>query len=391
MNNKGLGMRKVKKVTSTKKTPKTLKAKKQKEVIPSQEEIMARLKKWFPKVVGQTVARYKNSSLSSVFNEADMIALAEDTALDVTQRIILGDKYPRKNQEKFTKIDMRGCESYFKTAFKNQTLKLYESYGQTDIRAGIQIVSSEEAMAVATSKNLYNPEDSYIVNDIMSQIKSILDASDAEHNVSVMTYYNKINEKPKPTDLQYYSKIVQQILDGNTAVQICESLQIDTAEFLRQKRLAFELVKTQMPNSLEDLLEHFECAEDYRVHTKEVAKRQKFEQEVKNYKTKVAYYVGSQIKSTVVKGKNGKNKEVSTFEATLYARIDLYNKFDTKTNKVPSKLISVKTLTCDAEDENCMKSTKDSLMKDSKSLEIHQQMEAQAQIYLEEVKNKKVA
>jgi hypothetical protein len=125
------------------------------------------------------------------------------------------------------------------------------------------------------------------------------------------------------------------------------------------------------------LLEHFENAEDYRVHTREVNKRQKFQQEVKEYKPKVWFYVESKIQKGV-------------FIANLYARIDMYDRYENKSNKVTPKLIKIDSKTCGT-NESEMKKTKDLLWAESKSVDVLEYVEKESQIYLKEVKNKVVA
>lgn len=353
--------------------PKT--PKKAKVVHPTDTEILQNLRTWIPKLVRDTVSRYQSNSLSSIFNEADMTALAEDTSLEILRRVKIGLNDPNHNDS----VDLKGAVNYFKRSFINQTLKLYEKFAKTDIRAGIQTVSSDEALAVAASKNLYSPEDTYIVEDHMKKIFALLNKVDKEFNHSLIEYYKKLGKEVQISDLQHYEDIVRGVFDGNTAQDICTSIQISNADFLRQKRMAFEFIKTEMPTALEDMMEHFEVEEDYRIHTKDVNKRQKFKQEVRNYRPKILYYIGSKI-----------DKDEDKFVATLYARIDMYDQYENKSNKVVSKLVEVESLRSNPNEDE-MKKVKDLLWKNSKNPETHQRMDQVAKSYLEEIKNKAVS
>lgn len=359
------------KVLESKKNVIKKKAKpKTKKVIISDLDIYNRLKKWIPKIVYNTTSRYANGSMASIFNEADMTALAEDTALEVLRRVKVG----LVNSKDPECVDLKGCESYFKTAFKNQCLKVYEKYAKTDIRAGIQTIGSDEAMAVATSKNLYSPEDSYLMNDQLGKVRKKLQESDYEYNKIIIGYAERNNVSVVSSEKQFYSEIFENLLSGFTAEEIQEKVGINNSDFLRQKRMLFEFVKNSFPDLLADMMEHFEAPEDYRVHTKDVNKRQKMKQLIKDLKPKHSFYIHTTVKE---------NK----FVATLYASISLYDRFDNKTNKVPSKLVKVKEQAGKNNIES-MNKIKDNLWQQAKQVDIQSFIKKEADSYLVDVKNK---
>lgn len=339
------------------------------------DEILLRLKRWIPKIVNNTVKRYEKGPLAEIFNEADMLALAEDTSLEVLRRVKIG----LKNRKLKDSVDLRGCESYFKTAFKNQCLKIYEKYAKTDIRAGIQTIGSEEAMAVASSKNLYSPEDTYLVSDQIDLIMKSLKNSDNAFNIMVSKNSCSLNKPLLLSDLQYYHKIFKGLLDGYTAEEIEKNLCLDNSTFLRQKRLLFEKIKNEFPNALEDMKEHFETKEDYRVHTRDVNKRQKLKQAIKEYKPKFLFYVHTSI------------DEKDYFTASLYARIEMYDRFGNSSRQVAPKLLKIKEIKGQNNPKTMINQVKDTLWKESKSEEIKTIAEKEANSYLEELKNKEAS
>ena len=335
-------------------------------------EILQRLHHWIPKMVYNTVKRYQNGALANIFNEADMTALAEDTSLEVLRRVKIGLKDPNHVEC----VDLKGCDAYFKRAFINQCLKIYEKHAKTDIRAGIQTTGSEEAMAVATSKNLYSPEDSYIVDNQLGYIFESLKEADASFNQMITISAEKQAKEVGPSDLQHYESIVNLILEGLTAEESAEALKISVPEYLRQKRMCFEYIKQEYPDALDNLMEHFESREDLRVHVKEVNKRQKLKQEVKDYKAKANFYVQTKMEKDV-------------FVATLYARIDMYDKYESRSNKVPSKLVAIKVVK-DNLKKQTMEQVKNNLWAEIKSETTKQRIELESEAYLATVKNKNV-
>lgn len=337
------------------------------------DEILARLRKWIPKIVYNTTSRYVGGALASIFNEADMTALAEDTSLEVLRRVKIGLKNPNHRES----VDLKGCEAYFKTAFKNQCLKVYEKFGKTDIRAGVQTIGSDEAMAVAAAKNLYSPEDTYLMNNQLDMIFDTLKSTDEEFNNMVKTYASRSNREVSPTELQHFKPIFQYLLDGYTAEEIETKLGITNSDFLRQKRLLFECVKLKHSSALQDMKEHFECPEDYRVHVRDVNKRQKLKQAIKDFKPKFLFYVHTTVDSV--------NKE--EFTAVLYARIEMYDRFDNKSNKVPPKLLKIKEIK-GSNPEQEMTKVKNILWQESRNSLLKKDVEKEAYSYLEEVKNK---
>jgi len=338
--------------------------------ILSDTEILAKLQKSIPRLVAGTVRRYENGHYASIFNWSDMNALAEDTALEVLRRIKIRQTTPENPEG----VDLKGADSYFKMAFKNQCLKMYEKYAKTDIRAGIQTLGSEEAMAVAVSKNLYSPEDSYVLSNHFDLIKKTLLEADIYYNRFAYSQAEKFNRHPYPHEKQYYAEIFQKLLDGYTAEEIEKDLNLPNADFLRQKRLMCDYVRSKFPASLRDMREHFTIEEDYRIHTKEVNKRQKLKQAIRDFKPKFLFYVHSVVKDKLV-------------EATLYARIELYDRFENKTNKIPPKLVKIKSIQEKNSTDNLNK-IKDQLWKDSKDSYIQKEVEKLAQDYLNESKNK---
>lgn len=365
----------VPKVTAKKKAVKSTKKAAPKKVVVkkvelTEAEVFLKLQKSIPKAVFNTTYRYANGPLATIFNEADMTALAEDTALEVARRVKIGIDDPSHQDS----VDLKGADAYFKMAYKNQCLKVYEKYAKTDIRAGIQTLGSDEAMAVAASKNLYSPEDNYVLGNQMDLIVASLDKADRTHNNTVMGYATKSGREVKAEELQHFTEIFKQLIEGYTAEEIESSLGISNSDFLRQKRLLFEFVKASHPLALDDMESHFDSQEDLRIHVRDVNKRQKLKQAVRDFKAKALFYIHATV-----------NKQ-NEFVAVLYARIEMYDRFNNKSSQVAPKLLKVKEIKGKNVNEE-MTEIKNRLWAESKGESVKMMIEDASNSYLEEVKN----
>ena len=61
----------------------------------TQAEILIRLEKPTKRLVAGTLHRYQNGAYASIFNESEMQALAQDTALEVARRVMVWNKNPK--------------------------------------------------------------------------------------------------------------------------------------------------------------------------------------------------------------------------------------------------------------------------------------------------------
>ena len=219
------------------------------------QNVLDILTQMVPFLVKNTVRLYEKGHLAAIFSEDEMTSLANQKMLDVLARYRAG------------KVDMLGLRSYFKTAFKNHSQKIYEAHNGTDIRGGIRTTGSDEAMNIAINMNLYTPEKQYMLQNTMKEIFKHLLASDVEYNEKLQKFNSGTLVR------QNYSGIIQCLLKGNTAEETEKELDMSNADYLRQKRLAFEFLKKNVPGLLQDLFSDFEVEEDKRIHTKVVEKR----------------------------------------------------------------------------------------------------------------------
>lgn len=295
-----------------------------------------------PKEVMSTVKRYEKGGLAQIFNHEEMESLADEVILKVLARYRKG------------KVNLKGLNAYFRTSFINQTLKKYEAYAKTDIRGSIQTVGSDEAMALAVSKNLYSPESQYLVDHTMKKAYKILQKSDFDFNNGVQKYNNTHLVK------QHYYEIVRRLVDGLTENEICDGLLIDRSEYRRQKRLAFEFLKKRMHTELRDLFSEFEAPEDRRVYSQDVNKRSRKVSEVEQFKNNINFMV------TETKVSDKKTK------ISLIARVDVVDRFGSKIltpKDFPFKngfIIEMKSVTCS---NSALSATKNKLWEDKKEIE----------------------
>lgn len=296
-------VKKLTKILETKKVKnvnETLKVNLKRLILKKNEEylkVFNQMKEQQPKLVAMTVKRYEKGGLAQIFNKEEMESLADEVVLKVLARYRKG------------KVNLAGLDSYFKQSFKNQTLKKYEAYAKTDIRGSITTVGSDEAMALAASKNLHSPENQYVVDNTMKKAFKLLQRVDFDFNNGVQKYNNSIATK------QYYYLIVKNLVDGFTENEICEQLKIDRSEYRRQKRLAFECLKKNMFEELKSLFSVFEVAEDRRIYSQNVHKRSRKSSEVDLFVNKISYV----IHETPISEKQ--------IKISLVARIDVVDRF----------------------------------------------------------------
>lgn len=339
----------------------------EKKIKITQTEVLERLSRPAKKLIAGTIHRYANGPLASVFNASEVEALAQDTALEVARRVMLWVKNKRTKGA----VDPRGCEAYFSRAFINQCQKIYEKYAKTDIRAGVQTVSSDEALAVAASKNLENPENDWILQAEITHLLNEMGAIDARVNKLITEQAIKEGRNPRPEELQYSKIILQQTLLGFEPNEIRSLINLSEVDYARHRRAALELAKERMGFSFNDMVEHFNGKEDYRIYTREVKKRKKAPGRTRNYTVSPNFYIQTSM--------NQANKTAVT---SLYVRIDILEDEEV-TKEVKPKLIKLEERESDIINSN---NIREELWAKTKSLDFVNNVKTMGEKYLKSVK-----
>lgn len=274
----------------------------------TQTQVLNLLEPSKKKMIYTTVRRYENGALSSIFNESEVSALAEDVALEVARRVAIFNKSPRAREA----VDPKGARAYFTRAFINHCQKIYEKHAKTDTRAGIQTVSSDEAMTVAASKNWTTPENKYLLNNELVHLITALEQKDKAINDRLQQICAEENRSPKPEEKLHSAVIILKMLEGFEPFEIRDLLKLSEGDYARHRKAALDLAKELMPHSLADLIPHFDSPMDYRVLTREVQKRKKSKNRIRNYSLTNHYFVESKF-----------DKKSGTCQTILYVQIDV--------------------------------------------------------------------
>lgn len=283
-----MGLSSLKQKTKKKSSPKGKKNKK-----PfSEREAYEVLSKIAKNLVYSTVKKYEDGPLSSIFNEQEMTALAEDKIIEVMRRIRLFNK----NNKHKDGVNPIGATAYFKTSFFNHSQKIYEKYAKTDIRAGVQTVSGEEAQAVAAAKNVTMPENDFIIKSEIDSLIDKLKKADTEFNNEVKRRSKISGVKVSPEDLQYASIIIQRILEGYDAKDIKDELGLKTAKYSQKRREAFDLAKSMFEYNINELNEFFDQGEDLRIYRQDVKKRKRSLDDINELSVQSHFFVQSSNK-----------------------------------------------------------------------------------------------
>lgn len=254
-------------------------------------EVMKILEPARKKMIYNTIGRYQNGAMASIFNEADITALAEDVALEVARRVEVFNKSPRAKEA----VNPKGARAYFCRAFINHCQKIYEKHAKTDTRAGIQTVSSDEALAVAASKNWIAPENDYLLKGEMKFLLDELKDIDDRINSRLETIASREERVLKPEEKQHSNVIISKMLEGFEPHEIRDLVGLTEVDYARHRKAALELCKEILPYEFNDMVEHFPQSMDYRLLTREVNKRKKAKGRVRNYSVKNHYYVESKM------------------------------------------------------------------------------------------------
>lgn len=273
----------------------------------SQLEILSKLDPATNKLVYSTVQRYANGPLSSIFNEAEMRGVAGDLALEVARRVMLW----QENKKHKEGVDLRGCTAYFSKSFINFTQKIYEKYAKTDIRAGVQTVSSDEALLVAASKHLETPENDWILRAEISRLLKELKEIDDKINKLAHEQAKNENRQPRQDELLYSHFIVEKMLLGWEPLDIRTDLKMNEQDYALHRRASLELAKERLGFSFNEMVEHFQSKDDPRLYTREVKKRHR-----KISQMTISMNHNFYIQTTM-------NHKEDTATNSLYVRIDI--------------------------------------------------------------------
>lgn len=326
-----------KKVKSKKKLPVKKNSKSSKKVVKkvkkvkaaklSTEDVLVKLTKCISRMVSNTMRMYQNGPLASIFNEQEIYALAQDTALEVARRVQLFNKNPRTKGG----VNPKGAEAYFCRAFINQSQKMYEKFAKTDTRAGVQTIGSDEAMAVASNKNFVNPENDWLIKKEFEILLKELSRLDAKHNDQIQNKALSENRRIDPAELQHSALIIEKSLEGYEANEIREMLKLSEADYNRHRRAALDLAKEKMPSALDELMPHLDQGNDLRLYTREVKKRKKSKNYVPNYSLNKNFYLQT--------SKVTENQYVSS----LFVRIDVMDG-DDRVKSIPSETVKLEEI-----------------------------------------------
>lgn len=333
----------------------------------TQDEILTRLEKPSKKMVAGTVLRYANGAYANIFNEAEMRALAQDTALEVTRRVMLWNK----NKNTKGAVDPRGCEAYFTRAFINQCQKMYEKYAKTDIRAGVQTVSSDEALAVAASRNLENPEHEWILKGEINKLLKELEDIDKRVNNLITDQCKKEGREPKPAELQYSKIIIEKTLEGYEPNEIRTMINLTEVDYARHRRSALELSKERINFSFADMVEHFNDKTDPRIFIREVKKRKKANGRIRNYSVNPNFYIQTSM-----------NQAEQKCTTNLFVRIDILEDEEI-TKEVKAKLIKLEEIESHINKAN---EVRDEMWAKTKNLDFVNEVKSLGEKYLKSVK-----
>ena len=263
----------------------------QKKAKLSKDEVMKLLEPSRKKMIYTTLARYQNGAMASIFNESDVTALAEDVAMEVARRVEIFNKNPRGREA----VNPKGAYAYFCRAFINRCQKIYEKHARTDTRAGIQTISSDEAMAVASNKNFVSPENDYLLHGEMNFLLTKLKDIDDRINTRLETIALRENRVVKPEEKHHSYTIISKMLEGFEPCEIRDLVGICEVDYARHRKSALELCKEILPYDFNDMVEHFNSPMDLRILTREVNKRKKAKNRVRNYSLASHYYVESKL------------------------------------------------------------------------------------------------
>lgn len=242
------------------------------------EEIRKRLLGKSKKFVMEQFNRFKNSSLASYFTKEDLEEVVEEIIIEIADRV---QQY-QINPKDARAVNPRGMYQYFTKSFNNHCQKIYEKYAKTDQRAGVATVSSDEALAVAASKNLVYPEDRYVLNQEFLHVINKLEQIDENHNKKIHGQYNSVGKVPKANLLFHNAIIIQKLLEGYKPKDISSLINLTAAEYSQHKKHALELAKEHFGSDIKELSAHFDATVDHRFYYSTVKKRLKKEKRLEN-------------------------------------------------------------------------------------------------------------
>lgn len=332
----------------------------------TQMQVIERLQRPASIVVYKTVQRYAQGAYSSIFNQAEMEALAQDIALEVTRRVLIWQKNPRHREA----VEPRGCEAYFSKAFINHCQKIYEKYAKTDVRAGVQTVSSDEALAAAAAKNLETPENDWILQQEIDRVLQDLKEIDGRVNELVRVQAEREGRTPRPEELQYSHIILEKTLYGFEPNEIRKSINLSESDYARHRKAALDLAKERLGFTFNDMIEHFSNKEDYRIYTREVKKRKRSPNRQRNYQVSPNFYIQTSMDS--------KNQTATT---SLFVRIDILED-EVITKEVKPKLIKLEEQSSSINNSN---QVRELLWSKTKSVEFIKNVKDLGEKYLKSV------
>lgn len=280
------------------------------------------------KCIYDAISKYENGPYASIFNEADMIALAQDVQMEVKRRVLLYQENPQNTEA----VNSRGMGNYYQKAFSNHLQKIYEKYAKTDTRAGVGTISSDEALTLASSKNLIYPEDHYVIMKEFEHVVSLLEKKDNEYNEKLKTKYKQLNKEIPERELSVNSIIIEKILEGSSPSDIRDFLKLSKSDYAHKRDNALIHAKECFAANYNDLKEHFDQTLDQRIYTRDVNKRLKKETRLKNdFDLRKSFFVENKI-----------DKITGTIVANLKIKIDFIQQ-DRVSKDITSQMFILKS------------------------------------------------
>lgn len=307
------------------------------------EKVLAKTAKG---LVYNIVKKYENGPLSSIFNEEEMTALAEDKMLITLRGIKL---FEEKGKIKGA-VEHLGAVRYFKTSFFNHSQKIYEKYARTDIRAGVKTYSGADAQSLAASRNTIHPENAIIIKKEVENILEEIKLRDEEANRKLIALAIENKERVEPEDLQKCHLIMDMILQGYEAREIKKKLNLTTSQYANQRKTAFSLARKSLPYTFDEIRPFFSQKTDNRIYRRDVKKRKRHIEKI-DFKVQKKFFVESSI--------DGDN-----WENTLCLRMTVLDG-DEPFRKVKPKTVPIKTISSTEKEASNIRR---SLLKDSEHI-----------------------
>ena len=203
------------------------------------EEVIEELETVKKKLVFSTIKRYEKTH-ETIFNEQFVNSIANAVVFRIAKKVM--DK----------EVEVQGMYKYFQRSFINETIKEYNKQFKTDIRGGINVLSSEEAINVASVKNNYNPEDEFIITSTINKGLKVLREEDSRINNDLNKRSKEFGISYEKNDYSFMEEIINRyfLKRGDTHQEIYEALGITISTYQKQKTKALSILREVVDKDL---------------------------------------------------------------------------------------------------------------------------------------------